>query len=149
MKLRRLIKTDVVTRTLIVGTPGTGKSTFGIYCLLDAISNKENVAFRPIWSQNKPVYFTFSNGVYTCSKIPALNANYAFLLDGKEFYTDLNPSLQASSLTLFASPDHTNYNEFKKDQCESFYLNPWSKQEIELLIAIGTLQTTVMIYNRC
>ena len=137
MESRRLIEPDEVTRTLIIGTPGTGKSIFGIYCLLNAISKRENVAFRPLWSQNQPFYFTYSNGVYHFSKIPALNAMYAFVLDGNELNTDFNPSLQASSLTLFASPDTRNYNEFKKVDCEPFFLNPWSKQEIELLVATG------------
>lgn len=148
MKSSWLTESVPLTRSLILGTPGTGKSAFGIYCLLDAISKRENVAFRPLFSPEQLIYFTHSNDICTFSRSPAPNAFYNILFDGKEFETDLSPSLKPSSLTLFASPAHSNYNEFKKVNCKTFYLNPWSRHEIESLISTSMFQLDTMIYHR-
>jgi DNA replication protein DnaC len=116
-------------RVLVVGSPGIGKSVFGVLLCLLAIKEKKDVAYHPI--NGFPYYFTWNGTEYDFSDFPHPGIRYEGYFDGNDSGDALdNTSFHRAF--LFSSPRSTNYNEFVKESCFKVYLNPWSKQECEM-----------------
>lgn len=132
-------KENLSCKFLFLGTPGIGKSVFGVYWLLRLLQLKKNIAYRGFNS-----IFTYfkvhADGTYHCSTNidPNDKALYFKLLDGKEQNLDFSEPPFAVTSILFASPYKENYNGFKKGDCTTHCMEPWSKNELELFsIAAG------------
>lgn len=121
---------DEPWRCLVLGTPGIGKSMFGIYLIMHHILERRNVVYIPLYSTT-PIYLTFNSNSETpqISTHRISNHRYHVIYDGtfkqKPFIPD------GKSMVLLSSPRAENYNEFKKLNCKRFYLNPWSKDELQ------------------
>jgi hypothetical protein len=119
---------------LVIGTPGIGKSVFGIYCVLRLLQLKKNIAYRGLKSDFF-IYFTArSDGTYeysTCLNKEILGHSYFKLFDGAEQTGDFSPFPREEASFLFSSPTDRNFNEFKKN-CSTFCLEPWSFKELNI-----------------
>jgi len=131
----KIIKTKLdsiesIRRVLILGSPGIGKSVFGVFLFLLAIQEKKDVAYRPL--HKFTYYFTWNKikNEYDISLDPYDGTTYEAYFDGNESGGALTFHL-FTRVFLFASPRTTNYNEFVKQRCYKVYLNPWSKGECE------------------
>ena len=113
-------------KILIIGSPGIGKSVFGVYLFFIGMFEKKNVAYL---NTNFIYYFTWMGSEYKVTKTPLSKQKYEGYVDGKEF--DGYDPHYFNRLYLFASPRTENYNHFKKDNCIRLYMNPWSKEECE------------------
>ncbi|KAK1941164.1 hypothetical protein P3T76_007030 [Phytophthora citrophthora] len=114
----------------MIGSPGIGKSVFGVFLLLLFMSEHKNVAYRPLHGVNKLHYFTWdaNKNCYKVSLKPVSGHFYEGLFDGNY---DGNASYRAGfeHSYLFASPRTDNYNEFVKEGCVTIYMNPWTAEE--------------------
>ncbi|KAG1695131.1 hypothetical protein DVH05_020773 [Phytophthora capsici] len=119
-------------RVLVIGSPGIGKSVFGVFLLLLFMSERKNVAFQSLRKEEKIFYFTWNRieNRYdvTLRRVP--ETEYEGLFDGKENGTEWN-TLAIVNSYLFASPRRENYNEFVKEGCARVYMNPWTKDECQ------------------
>lgn len=116
-------------KILIVGSPGIGKSAFGIFLFLMAMKRNKNVVYH-ISQANFMYYFTWNGTKYEVSLDPKSNHKYEGYFDGME--TSNYPSNFLRLIYLFASPRKDNYNLFKKDRCYKIYMDPWTKHECEI-----------------
>lgn len=127
--LLSLLTPHPAPRFLILGTPGIGKSMFGVYLILFHLSHRCNVAYSGL-GKGKIKYFTFleNKTLPTISDLPSAK-DYIAIYDGGEQGKTLSAE-DFSSMMLLSSPRSDNYNEFKKLNCQTFYMNPWTKYEI-------------------
>jgi len=122
-----------IKRVLVVGSPGIGKSVFGVLLFLLAIKQKKNVAYHPL-DDDRTYYFTWieDENKHEITDSPCAETNYDGYFDGTESKSALNFNL-FNRVFLFASPRSENYNNFVKQRCFKVYLNPWSKEECRAL----------------
>jgi hypothetical protein len=125
-------------RVLVLGSPGIGKSVFGVFLLLLFMVEKKDVAFHALL-ERVIYYFTWSdtNG-YEISNSPRAGKSYEGLFDGSE----LEGKFVAPyflHVYLFASPRTTNYNNFVKEGCFQVIMNPWTKAECQSLADINRI----------
>ncbi|GMF29734.1 unnamed protein product [Phytophthora fragariaefolia] len=125
---QRLTSDSSLRRILVVGSPGIGKSVFGVFLLLLFMMEQKDVAYRPLGGEG--LYFTHSTDGYKCSRMPHAEKTYDGVFDGNEAGAALSLTLFAHAF-LFASPSTTNYNHFVKDMCFKVYMNPWTKDECQ------------------
>ncbi|KAF1780182.1 hypothetical protein GQ600_12150 [Phytophthora cactorum] len=114
-------------RILVVGSPGIGKSVFGLFLLLLAIKERKNVAYHPLGNQGT-YYITWKENGQEISNSPCADRTYDGYFDGKECGEALNFNVY-DRVFLFASPRSSNFNEFKKEKCLKIYMNPWARHE--------------------
>ncbi|KAK1929377.1 hypothetical protein P3T76_015129 [Phytophthora citrophthora] len=130
-------------RVLVIGSPGIGKSVFGVFLLLLFMSERKNVAYRPLGNDARILFFTW-NGIekrYDGTLWPVSGHQYEGLFDGKEFGTPWAVTAIFVHSYLFASPRTKNYNEFVKERCTRVYMNPWTKDECqEYADAVGLME---------
>ena len=117
------------SRVLVIGSPGIGKSTFGLFLFLLAIRDKKDVAYHPVDSQFI-FYFSWNKNHYRITNAPLIGKEYNAYYDGNEYRGAISdPSW--SVVFLFSSPRTRNYNVFVKQSCFTVYMNPWNKTECE------------------
>jgi hypothetical protein len=126
---KKLASDESIDRVLVVGSPGIGKSVFGVLLFLLAIKEKKDVAYHPM-NLGFTYYFTWNGTEYAISDLPNVDRLYEGYFDGNDSGDALDYTL-FHRVYLFSSPRSTNYNEFYKECCFKVYLNPWSKQECE------------------
>jgi hypothetical protein len=109
-----LASSSVVRPVLVLGSPGVGKSAFGVFLLLLFMTKKKDIVFCPLL-ERKFYYFTWSdvNG-YDISVTPRAGTSYEALFDGNEREGVFRPHFHHTY--LFASPRTKNYNEFAKSR---------------------------------
>ncbi|CAK4679971.1 hypothetical protein LEN26_006964 [Aphanomyces euteiches] len=125
---RTLESHKLIWRVLVVGSPGIGKSIFGVYLLMFALKEKRNVAYRTL--SGVVYYFTWNDSKCEISKSPRAKTKYNGYFDGIGDKEALDYDLFDHAF-VFASPRSQNYNEFVKKRCFKVYLNPWDRQECE------------------
>ena len=116
-------------RCLVLGTPGIGKSMFGVYFMIYHLSKRQNVAYIPLKSRDF-IYITFdcsTNTLPTISLNPSAS-DYISIYDGTEKDKPFIDS-RSKLMILLSSPRPESYNEFQKLNCKRFFLNPWSLEE--------------------
>ncbi len=120
---------DVIRRVLVLGSPGIGKSVFGVFLFLLAIKEKKNVAYHPL-DLEFTYFFTWNRTEerYIISYAPYESNKYEGYFDGNVNGGALKFNI-FNRIFLFSSPRTTNYNEFVKERCFQVYLNPWNRQE--------------------
>jgi hypothetical protein len=123
----RFVKDPSRVKVLVVGSPGIGKSVFGVLLFLLALKRKKNVAYH-LDGKEYVCFFTWNQTEYNISFLPCIGKVYEGYFDGKESSFALDFVL-FSRVFLFSSPRTTNFLTFPKDKCFTVYLNPWSKQE--------------------
>jgi hypothetical protein len=126
-------KSNKLNKFLILGSPGIGKSVFGILMFLLAIQKRNHAAYKA-WNSCVIYYFTWNGSMYNVTKSPQDAVTYEGYLDGDEkgefsIFRCIKP------IYLFASPRGENYNTFKKEGCFIIYMNPWCKEECMKLAA--------------
>jgi hypothetical protein len=114
-------------RCLVLGTPGIGKSMFGVYFILRQLSLRQNIAYSPL-DKTTFVYITFKDCHKPHIGEKPIARDYVTIYDGTEHAKSLIDS-RSSIMILLSSPRASNYNQFKKLNCQRFYLNPWSRSE--------------------
>lgn len=117
---------DSINRVLVVGSPGIGKSMFGIILFLLAIKEKNDVAYRAL--NGKTHYFTWNKIQYDITIFPVVGKKYVGYFDGNDSGDSLDYN-KFDRVFLFASPSNCNYHQFIKEGCFTVYMNPWNKQE--------------------
>ncbi|KAE9356722.1 hypothetical protein PF008_g3485 [Phytophthora fragariae] len=128
---QRLESNDKIYRVLVVGSPGIGKSVFGVFLLLVLMVEKKDVAYR-VFGQVAPYYFSWNGTKYEISRTPAAGKRYEGLFDGDDTGGALDSFLFLHAY-VFASPRTTNYNHFVKEGCFKVCMNPWTKTECQQL----------------
>jgi hypothetical protein len=124
---KALASSQSISRVLVLGSPGIGKSAFGVFLLLLFMTKKKHVVFCPLL-EREFYYFTWSdvNG-YEISVMPRAKTSYDALFDSNERDGVFSPHFHHTY--LFASPHTTNYNQFVKRNCFEVIMNPWTKEE--------------------
>lgn len=119
-------------RVLVIGSPGIGKSVFGVLLFLLAIKEKRNVAYCPL-DKKLIYYFTWNDNSskYDISNDPNGHTKYEGYFDGNEEGA-LNLGVFKCAY-LFSSPRTKNFKEFVKGYCYKIYMNPWSQQECQMV----------------
>ncbi|ETI51756.1 hypothetical protein F442_05035 [Phytophthora nicotianae P10297] len=125
---QRLRSDRSLRRILVVGSPGIGKSVFGVFLLLLFMTEQKDVAYRRLG--DKVIYFTWNADGYKCSRTPYAGRTYDGLFDGNEAGEALWLS-DFDRAFLFANPCTKNYNEFVKAVCFKMYMNPWTKDDCQ------------------
>jgi hypothetical protein len=127
-----LASSQSISQVLVLGSPGIGKSGFGVFLLLLFMTKKKDVAFRPV-GKRVLYYFTWSDvDGYEISVIPRAGKSYEGLFDGIE-RDGLFGAPDFRHVYLFASPRTTNYKPFIKEGCFQVVMNPWTKAECQSL----------------
>ncbi|DBA02552.1 TPA: hypothetical protein N0F65_011024 [Lagenidium giganteum] len=105
---KRLASNSSLRRILVVGSPGIGKSVFGVFLLLLFMMKKKDIAYHPLG--DPLVHFTWSstNG-YEVSETPRAGRTYDGLFDGNE----------SGGALSFSRFNH------------AVYMNPWTKAECQ------------------
>jgi hypothetical protein len=118
---------SLFNRCLVLGTPGIGKSTFGVYFILRHLSLRRNVAYSAL---DRPafVYITFKDSYHPHIGDKPIARDYITIYDGTEHAKPFIDSW-SSIMILLSSSRASNYNQFKKANCKRFYMNPWSRSE--------------------
>ncbi|KAK1930175.1 hypothetical protein P3T76_014408 [Phytophthora citrophthora] len=144
-----LQSSDEINRVLVVGSPGIGKSVFGVFLLLLFISEHKNVAYRSFGSDAKLNYFTWNDveNQYETSLNAVLGNRYEGLFDGNKASGAWKDTIFEHSY-LFADPQTENYNEFVQERCIKIYMNPWSKTECQAYWDAVELEDEMEWYHR-
>lgn len=80
IKQRLEAKENDIYRILVIGSPGIGKSVFGVFVLLVSMMEKKNVAYRPL-GDLAPYYFSWNGTKYVISEAPLPDKKYVGLFD--------------------------------------------------------------------
>ncbi|KAG1712972.1 hypothetical protein DVH05_000702 [Phytophthora capsici] len=128
--LNKELEDGETTRVLVLGSPGIGKSVFGVFLLLLFMSERKDVAYRPLQKRKELYYFTWDieHNSYEVSLEPVSHRYYEGLFDGN----DKGGAWYSSELVhsyLFASPGTNSYHAFAKEECTKIYMNPWTMEE--------------------
>jgi hypothetical protein len=122
------LKEETSTRkVLVLGSPGIGKSVFGMLMFILAVKERKNVALK-ILDMPYFYFFTWKSNGYEISRIPTFGVDYEGFLDGQSC-GQLNLFNCIRPAYLFASPRDANYNQFVKLHCLTVYMNAWSYDE--------------------
>jgi len=71
---------DSIRRVLVLGSPGIGKSVFGVLLFLLAIKKKKDVAYHPL-NDAFTYYFTWNGTEYKISDFPHAGKTYEAYFD--------------------------------------------------------------------
>lgn len=116
------LKDRSIRRILVAGSPGIGKSVFGVFLLLLSMMEQKDIAYRPLG--DPLIYFTWNSTMgYEYSDTPHVGRTYDGFFDGNE----ADGALRLSAFNrafVFASPRTENYNDFVKTACFKVYMNP-------------------------
>jgi len=123
---KKLTLNDLIRRVLVLGSPGIGKSVFGVLLFLLAIKEKKDYPLNHRFTY----YFTWNGVGYDISAFPCTGRTYEAYFNGNDKGDALDYDL-FNCIFLFASPSSSNYNQFALGRCCTVFLNPWSKQECE------------------
>jgi hypothetical protein len=118
-----------IRKILVLGSPGIGKSVFGVLLFFLAMKERKDVAYNPI-NLDFTYYFTWNGTKYDISNFPHPGKIYEGYFDGKECGDALRVGCFRYAY-LFSRPRSSNYNDFVKEKCFKIYMNPWSKQKCE------------------
>ena len=77
---KRLTLHDSIRRVLVLGSPGIGKSVFGVLLFLLAIKKKKDVAYHPL-NDAFTYYFTWNGTEYKISDFPHAGKTYEAYFD--------------------------------------------------------------------
>ena len=115
--------------TLILGTPGIGKSFFGHFLVPALFLNEKSTRTIIYESGPKNCRFLFSR---TNVLVGSRSDFMMFLQNPSTFYIadSCKPQLCAARSVLITSPLRDNWNEFKKYDGANLYMPPWSQEEI-------------------
>jgi hypothetical protein len=125
-----------ITKAIVTGTPGIGKSLFLFYLLYKLVKDKKRVLF--IYYPHI-IYFDGQGGVFDLDEIPHLRLHSFWtdtlwcLFDAKgKQESDLHKcSYDMCSFVLSTSPRREMVNEFKKSgPLQVFYMPPWTEDEL-------------------
>lgn len=126
-------KYKALSKVIVCGTPGIGKSAFGSYCIYRALMDKKTVVYH---SKMDKKFRIFQNNTVTWqndepSRELFENPNTLYIADGVEALQYSCPSL------LITSPNKAIWGDFeKKDFCQMKWFGPWNRgNELELLRA--------------
>lgn len=123
------LKDRSIRRILVAGSPGIGKSVFGVFLLLLSMMEQKDIAYRPLG--DPLIYFTWNSTMgYEYSDTPHVGRTYDGFFDGNE----ADGALRLSAFNrafVFASPRTENYNDFVKTACFKVYMDPWTKEECQ------------------
>ncbi|RYE83146.1 MAG: hypothetical protein EOO65_04405, partial [Methanosarcinales archaeon] len=122
---------EAQTRLIITGTPGIGKSAFGMYVLHRALNVGKTVVFvRNEQAVGVPSVSVFHDGaVWQASSIDVLNAlaldrNVVYLYDG------IRPATLGYNTILIASPDKSLWTTFEKTDASLRFFPVFSLHEL-------------------
>ena len=134
-----IIQPDVITKAIVSGTPGVGKSMFILYLLWHLVKARKRVLliFRPY-----KIYFDGQGGVFSLSAIPPMSDLMTFwtpdlwcLYDSDGFKSEcLSPyPFCQCSFVLATAPNRELIKVFKKPwpPASIFYLPTWAQTEME------------------
>jgi len=113
-------------RVLVLGSPGIGKSIFGVLLFLLAIKEKKDVAYHPM-NTDVTYYFTWNETEHDISDKPCAGKTYEGYFDGNDKGGALNHDL-FHRVFLFPMSQNTHFNEFVKEDCFKVYMNPWWRE---------------------
>ncbi|KAG1688694.1 hypothetical protein DVH05_003131 [Phytophthora capsici] len=145
----KLQSNNEIDRVVLLGSPGIGKSVFGVFLLLLFMSEHKNVAFRAFGSDARPYYFTWNDDEnrHEASLRPIAGNRYEGLFDGNDSSGGWRENTFAHSY-LFASPCAGNYSEIVKERCTKVYMNPWTKDECQAYTDAVELEDEMEWYHR-
>jgi len=123
----KLASDESIRRVLVLGSPGIGKSVFGLFLFLLGIKEKKDVAYHPM-NAEVTYYFTWNETEYDISDKPCAGKTYEGYFDGNDKGGALNHDLFHRAF-LFPMPRNTHFNEFVKEDCFKVYMHPWWRQE--------------------
>lgn len=119
---------------LVMGTPGIGKSSFGLYAITYALTLKKTVVYKH--HSDPTIHYVFSPDqsdvrMISASTYPSelLNPQNVYVVDG------VTPSV-AKAFTLFvSSPNSVRVGEWSKQVgVLTYYFPSWTLQELSLLV---------------
>jgi len=128
--------TSKTSKVVLMGTPGIGKSSFGIYCVWKALEMKKTVIYQ---HGSAASFFTiFKRGEKpirvkrdSAEDVPpeALEQNNVFIADS------ITPSGLIQAFTLFvSSPNRGRVYEWSKHrECETYFFPTWEMDELDLI----------------
>ena len=76
------LKDSDIRRIQVLGSPGIGKSVFGVFLFLLAIQQKKNVAYRALC--NCTYYFTWNGSDYNITTYSQIGYTYEGYFDGND-----------------------------------------------------------------
>lgn len=126
--------TDEERRVLVLGSPGVGKSGFGIFCLMLLIRERRNFTYTPIYE--KPIYITFKDRDISISPWGEY-AEYIGVYDEQESELIFGHKYVK---VLLASPYDKNFNHFEKTDCYRYFMEPWLLDECADFAAKGLVR---------
>ncbi|CAI2180472.1 4112_t:CDS:2 [Funneliformis geosporum] len=117
---------------LVTGTSGIGKSCFLIYFLIQLLCESENptIIFQPVQSED---FYCFEDLYLSFGRYDDFSAHFQssetwYLADGI-----LSPKLVPAKTVVALSPKGVvkdEFQEFGKDLVQTFYMSPWSLEEL-------------------
>ena len=136
-----IIQPDVITKAIVSGTPGVGKSMFILYLLWHLVKARKRVLliFRPY-----KIYFDGQGGVFSLTTIPPFSGFRTLwtpdlwcLYDSDGFKSEtlsVFPHPQCS-VVVATGPNRELINDFKKPwpPASIFYLPIWAQTEMETI----------------
>lgn len=128
--MEKLSSNDSVRRILVVGSPDIGKSVFGIFLLLGLMTEKRDLAYRPMTCPRTYYLSCDTVNAYEMSNTPWQERKHESLFDGNDKGGALDYGYLSHAF-LLASLRSKNYNEFVEENCFKVYMNPWTKTEYQ------------------
>ena len=143
---------SAMSKWVVTGTPGVGKSFFSAYYLWVAACEKKTVVWQPFETDHdaRSTYLMTSDGVRRAAYgspelVNALeNSETVYIVDGQP------PLLRPTWTLLVTSPNYKIYKDLRKQACSQLlYMPPWSYEELRHCKAVlyadeEKLPTTLM-----
>ena len=130
------------TITVVVGTPGIGKSVFAVYELYRALKESKRVVFQHAVSGTTYVFQPGS--VVNVSLVPALDdiddeATLHFYDAGTRISERM--FILKAQLVVFSSPGNSQFADLRKSNARFFHMPAWSLQELKLASQLDDYNT--------
>jgi hypothetical protein len=125
---------SVISKWVVTGTPGVGKSFFSAYYLWVAAREKKTVVWQPFETDQdaRSTYLMTSDGVQSVAfRSPELvnalqNSETVYIVDGQA------PLLRRAWTLLVTSPNYKIYKDLRKQAHSTLlYMPPWSYEELQ------------------
>ena len=131
------------TSTVVVGTPGIGKSVFAVYELYRALKDGKRVVFQHVPSRVTYV-FQPGSGVEVYSLEPPLDAiSDKATLHFYDAGTRISERMfiLKAQLVVFSSPGNSQFADLRKSNARFFHMPAWSLQELKLASQLDDYNT--------